>query len=242
MQLLLIRHGKSTWNLQNKFTGWHDVDLAQDGLLEAKKASELIQQRNIIPSICFTSYLKRAQKTLEIILSNFRIEDIKDLEIFKSWKLNERHYGSLQGLDKNETKIKFGNEQFLKWRRSYDIQPPPLDEESPMNPKNDPLYKDISEKLPLTECLKDTYERVIPYWSNSILPSLKNNIVLIVAHGNSLRALCKHLFNLNDDEIISLEIPTGNPLLINLDKSCKIISASYLDKNRAENLPKFMEK
>ena len=111
-----------------------------------------------------------------------------------------------------------------------------------MNPENDPLYKDISEKLPLTECLKDTYERVIPYWSNSILPSLKNNIVLIVAHGNSLRALCKHLFNLNDDEIISLEIPTGNPLLINLDKSCKIISASYLDKNRAENLPKFMEK
>ena len=238
MQLLLIRHGKSIWNLENKFTGWYDVDLAEEGILEAKKASELIQEYNIIPKVCFTSYLKRAQKTLEIILNNLKVSDVKDLEIFKSWKLNERHYGSLQGMNKKETKLKFGNEQFLKWRRSYNTPPPALDEKSDMNPRNDLLYSDITEKLPLTECLKDTYERVIPYWNESILPSLKDNVVLIAAHGNSLRALCKYLFNLNDEEIISMEIPTGNPLLINFDKSCKIISASYLDKIRAEKLPK----
>ena len=238
MQLLLIRHGKSIWNLENKFTGWYDVDLAEEGILEAKKASKLIQEYNIIPKVCFTSYLKRAQKTLEIILNNLKVSDVKDLEIFKSWKLNERHYGSLQGMNKKETKLKFGNEQFLKWRRSYNTPPPALDEKSDMNPRNDLLYSDITEKLPLTECLKDTYERVIPYWNESILPSLKDNVVLIAAHGNSLRALCKYLFNLNDEEIISMEIPTGNPLLINFDKSCKIISASYLDKIRAEKLPK----
>lgn len=238
MQLLLIRHGKSIWNLENKFTGWYDVDLAEEGILEAKKASELIQEYNIIPKVCFTSYLKRAQKTLEIILNNLKVSDVKDLEIFKSWKLNERHYGSLQGMNKKETKLKFGNEQFLKWRRSYNTPPPALDEKSDMNPRNDLLYSDITEKLPLTECLKDTYERVIPYWNESILPSLKDNVVLIAAHGNSLRALCKYLFNLNDEEIISMEIPTGNPLLINFDKSCKIISASYLDEIRAEKLPK----
>lgn len=238
MQLLLIRHGKSIWNLENKFTGWYDVDLAEEGILEAKKASKLIQEYNIIPKVCFTSYLKRAQKTLEIILNNLKVSDVKDLEIFKSWKLNERHYGSLQGMNKKETKLKFGNEQFLKWRRSYNTPPPALDEKSDMNPRNDLLYSDITEKLPLTECLKDTYERVIPYWNESILPSLKDNVVLIAAHGNSLRALCKYLFNLNDEEIISMEIPTGNPLLINFDKSCKIISASYLDEIRAEKLPK----
>lgn len=238
MQLLLIRHGKSIWNLENKFTGWYDVDLAEEGILEAKKASKLIQEYNIIPKVCFTSYLKRAQKTLEIILNNLKVSDVKDLEIFKSWKLNERHYGSLQGMNKKETKLKFGDEQFLKWRRSYNTPPPPLDEKSDMNPRNDLLYSEITENLPLTECLKDTYERVIPYWNESILPSLKDNVVLIAAHGNSLRALCKYLFNLNDEEIISMEIPTGNPLLINFDKSCKIISASYLDEIRAEKLPK----
>ena len=238
MKLILIRHGKSVWNLENRFTGWYDVDLAFEGIKEAEKAAEFLKKYNLTPSLCFTSYLKRAQKTLEIILNNLSIDNVKDIKIYKSWKLNERHYGSLQGLDKEVTRIKYGEEQFLKWRRSYDSPPPAVDELSKMNPNNDLLYASkTNDNLPLTEWLKDTYERVIPYWNENILPHISNHEILIAAHGNSLRALCKCLFNINDEDIIQLEIPTGNPLLINLDKSCKIISASYLDADRAEKLP-----
>ena len=167
------------------------------------------------------------------------VKMVKDIEINKSWKLNERHYGALQGLNKDDTKNKYGEQKFFEWRRSYNIPPPILDEDSSMNPKKDPIYENENiDELPLTECLKDTYERVVPYWTSEIKPLILEKDVMIAAHGNSLRALCKFLFDIGDDDIVNLEIPTGNPLLINLDKSCKILSARYLDSSRAENLPK----
>jgi len=235
-QLILIRHGRSVWNANNIFTGWVDIDLDLEGKNEAKKAADLIQESNIRPSVCFTSYLKRAQNTLDIILQSLELNNVP---IHKAWQLNERHYGALQGLNKNDVKKKYGDEQFLKWRRSYDNAPPPIDEKDEMNPNNDPIYK-LEEKgsLPLTECLKDTFERVVPYWEKEIQPKLNENTLFIVAHGNSIRALCKKLFNISDENIIQLEIPTGNPLLINLNNSCKIVSASYLDPSRSEKLPK----
>ena len=239
MSLVLIRHGKSVWNLENKFTGWYDIELAPEGILEAEKASASLIENDFKPDVCFTSYLQRANKTLEIILKHMPVKFIQNVEIKKSWKLNERHYGALQGLNKDDTKQKYGDEQFLEWRRSYNTPPPVLEEESSMNPRNDPIYKDENKnELPLTECLKDTYERVVPYWNNEIKPLAVEKNVLIAAHGNSLRALCKYLFNIQDNEIINLEIPTGNPLLINLDKNCTIQGARYLDSSRAENLPK----
>ena len=237
--LILVRHGRSTWNLVNKFTGWVDVELADMGIEEAKKSGNLIKDINFNPQNCFTSYLKRAQNTLSYILDELDIKETS--HISKSWALNERHYGSLQGLNKNETLNKYGEEQFLMWRRSYDTPPPELDTDSEMNPNNDPKYKDLKGvKLPLSECLKDTYERVIPYWNESILPSLLKGDTLIVAHGNSLRALCKELFNISDYDIVKLEIPTGNPLLLELDNSCKIIKARYLDSSRAEIIPEII--
>tara|TARA_B100001057_G_scaffold183034_2_gene183699 strand:- start:2127 stop:2846 length:720 start_codon:yes stop_codon:yes gene_type:complete len=236
-QIILVRHGKSVWNVKNIFTGWVDVELDNIGISEAEKSGQLIKQNQINPTYCFTSFLSRAQKTLKIILDEMRLEN---LEIEKAWQLNERHYGALQGLNKDEVKKKYGEEQFLKWRRGYDTPPPELDQNNDMNPINDQLYEGI-DNLPLSECLKDTYERVIPFWENSIVPLLSNNVVLISAHGNSLRALCKKLFNITDEDIVNLEIPTGNPLLINLNKSCKIISASYLDRSRAEILPRILE-
>jgi len=234
--LILIRHGKSVWNVKNIFTGWVDVDLDSEGKKEAEKSATLLKEANISPSICFTSYLKRAQNTLNIILKDL---NLSDLPVYKSWKLNERHYGALQGLNKNDVKNKYGNEQFLKWRRSYDVPPPALEKSDKTNPNNDPLYKEEEKgSLPLTECLKDTYERVIPYWLEVIQPVLNDNAIIVAAHGNSLRALCKKLFDISDENIVQLEIPTGNPLLINLNNSCKITSASYLDPSRSEKLPK----
>jgi 2,3-bisphosphoglycerate-dependent phosphoglycerate mutase len=235
-RLILIRHGQSVWNAKNIFTGWVDVDLTSAGRQEAKQSGELINKINFKPQICFTSYLKRARDTLDIILKEINFSE--DLKINKSWQLNERHYGNLQGLNKDETRKKYGEDQFLKWRRSYDTAPPKLDITSEMNPNNDPLYENIQDaKLPLSECLKDTYERVIPYWEEFIKPNLKNGDTLIAAHGNSLRALCKLLFNISDQDIAGLEIPTGNPLLLELDNSCKIKSASYLNSSRAEKIP-----
>ena len=235
-RLILIRHGQSVWNAKNIFTGWVDVDLAPAGKLEAKQSGELIKQINFKPQMCFTSYLKRARDTLDIILKE--INFFEDTNINIGWQLNERHYGSLQGLNKDETLKKFGEDQFIKWRRSYDTPPPKLDKESEMNPNNDPLYKNIQyAELPLSECLKDTYERVIPYWDEFIRPNIKNGDTLIAAHGNSLRALCKQLFNISDQDIVGLEIPTGNPLLLELDNSCKIKSARYLNSSRAEKIP-----
>ena len=233
--LILVRHGKSVWNVKNIFTGWIDVDLDDEGKKEAQQSADLLKKARINPSICFTSYLKRAQNTLDIILKDMNLDN---LPVHKSWKLNERHYGALQGLNKDDVKNKYGNDQFLKWRRSYDVPPPSLDKNDKSNPNNDPLYKEEKELLPLTECLKDTYERVIPYWMEVIQPALNDNTIIIAAHGNSLRALCKKLFDLSDENIVQLEIPTGNPLLINLNNSCKITSASYLDPSRSEKLPK----
>ena len=234
-KLILLRHGKSVWNAKNIFTGWVDVDLHDEGIKEAKKSADLLKIANIKPTICFTSYLKRAQNTLEILLKDLNLES---LPVHKSWKLNERHYGALQGLNKEDVKSKYGDEMFIKWRRSYDIPPPSLDKNDNSNPNNDPLYKNDNGILPLTECLKDTYERVIPYWTEVIEPILSNNTIIIAAHGNSLRALCKKLFNISDENIVQLEIPTGNPLLINLNNHCKITAASYLDPVRSEKLPK----
>ena len=239
MNLVLIRHGKSVWNLENKFTGWHDIELAPEGVFEAETAARLLVENNFKPEVCFTSYLQRANKTLEIILNHLSVQVVNNTEIIKSWKLNERHYGALQGLNKNDTKQKYGDKQFLEWRRSYNVPPPTLDIESPMNPRKDPKYENENKnELPLTECLKDTFDRVVPYWQDQIKPLAIEKKTLIAAHGNSLRAMCKYLFNIPDDEIINLEIPTGNPLLINLDKSCTIQSARYLDSSRAEKLPK----
>ena len=239
MNLVLIRHGKSVWNIENKFTGWHDIELAPEGVFEAETAARLLVEHNFKPAVCFTSYLQRANKTLEIILNHLSVQVVNNTEIIKSWKLNERHYGALQGLNKNDTKQKYGEKQFLEWRRSYNIPPPTLDIESPMNPRKDPKYENENKnELPLTECLKDTFDRVVPYWQDQIKPLAIEKKTLIAAHGNSLRAMCKYLFNISDDEIINLEIPTGNPLLINLDKSCTIQSARYLDSSRAEKLPK----
>ena len=234
--LILVRHGRSTWNLENKFTGWVDVDLAEMGIEEAKNSGILIKDIKFKPQVCFTSCLKRAQDTLTYILNELEHHDLSIIN--KDWALNERHYGSLQGLNKDDTLKKYGEDQFLKWRRSYDIPPPELNPNSEMNPNNDLKYKDFKDiRLPLTECLKDTYERVIPYWNEKILPSLIGGDVLVVAHGNSLRALCKELFNISDEDIVKLEIPTGNPLFIELDNSCKIKSARYLNPSRAEKIP-----
>ena len=177
-QLILIRHGKSVWNKKNIFTGWVDVDLDSEGTSEALKAAQLISKVNLRPTVAFTSYLKRAQETLNIILKNLKLHDI---EVNYAWELNERHYGALQGLNKNEVKEKYGEEQFLKWRRGYNTPPPALNTDSEMNPKLDPLYKGISN-LPLTECLADTYERVIPYWENNIKPIVLKNTTITVSY------------------------------------------------------------
>ena len=171
MNLVLIRHGKSVWNIENKFTGWHDIELAPEGVFEAETAARLLVENNFKPEVCFTSYLQRANKTLEIILNHLSVQVVNNAEIIKSWKLNERHYGALQGLNKNDTKQKYGEKQFLEWRRSYNIPPPTLDIESPMNPRKDPKYENENKnELPLTECLKDTFDRVVPYWQDQIKP------------------------------------------------------------------------
>ena len=233
--LILIRHGQSVWNLQNRFTGWVDVELTKNGELEAKKAGNLIKELGINIDLFYSSMQLRAKNTMKLIQEI--IENDKSSKNY--WQLNERHYGALQGLNKDDTKNKYGEQKFLEWRRSYNIPPPILDEDSIMNPKKDPIYEnENTDELPLTECLKDTYDRVVPYWTSEIKPLILEKDVMIAAHGNSLRALCKFLFDIEDDDIVNLEIPTGNPLLINLDKSCKILSARYLDSSRAENLPK----
>ena len=225
IKLVLVRHGESIWNLENKFTGWTDVDLSDKGIEEAKEAGRLLKENGFTFDVAYTSVLKRANHTLDYILKELEL----DIPIYKSWRLNERHYGALQGLNKKETANKYGDNQVHIWRRSYDVQPPELDD-------NDPRYlemKDIySEYIPHTECLKDTIERVIPYWENNIKPSLlANKKVIIVAHGNSLRGLIKYLDNISNSDIINLEIPTGVPLVYELDDDLKPIKHYYLNKN-----------
>ena len=234
--LILVRHGQSEWNLENRFTGWVDVDLAPKGKLEACKAGELIKEKKIKFDYFFTSYQKRAINTLKLILSTLRIQDA---HIIKAWQLNERHYGSLTGLNKDEMKKKLGEKKVHEFRRSWDIPPDPLSKNNPYHPANIEAYKDVPlENIPDTESLKDTYERVLPYFTKEIQSKLINKNIIISAHGNSLRAICKFLFKLSEDKIPKLEIPTGNPLFISLDNN-KIIKCFYLDNERAKDLIAF---
>ena len=229
--LILVRHGQSIWNLQNKFTGWVDIDLTENGKLEAKKAGQLIKKQKIVISHYFSSFQLRSKNTLKIIQDE--LEDHK--KVRSAWELNERHYGALTGLNKDEMKIKLGNEKVHQFRRSWDLRPDPLDKQNPYHPINIETYKEIPvELIPNTESLKDTYERVIKFYNDEIMNKTNKNVV-ISAHGNSIRALCKYLFDLDKNEISKLEIPTGNPLLIELENN-KILSCRYLDKERAKDL------
>lgn len=227
MKLVLLRHGESKWNLENKFTGWTDVELTEKGEAEAKNAGELINNENINIDLVFTSVLKRAINTMNICLSNM---DHNNPQIFQDWRLNERHYGSLQGLNKSETAEKYGDDQVLIWRRSYDIKPPELDQDDDRHPRFDKKYENLDSKiLPSSECLKDTVERFLPYWEEKISPNVKNGKkVMIVAHGNSLRALVKHLDKISDDKILGLNIPTGTPLVYELDEDLNPLKNYYL--------------
>ena len=229
--LVLVRHGQSLWNLEKKFTGWVDIDLTENGKSEAKKAGELIKQTKIEFSLYYTSFQLRAKNTLKIIQ-----EELQDFKKIKcAWELNERHYGALTGLNKDEMKKKLGEEKVHQFRRSWDLRPDPLDKKSPYHPINIEAYREIPlEKIPDTESLKDTYERVIKFYIEEIKNQTNENII-ISAHGNSIRALCKHLFNLNEDNISKLEIPTGNPLLIEFNNN-KISNAKYLNEERANDL------
>ena len=233
-KLILTRHGQSVWNADNKFTGWVDVDLSDRGREEAKKSGELLNKLNIKIDISYTSYLKRAIETLTIILKSIGLT----MKFNTAWELNERHYGSLTGLNKEETKKKIGEEQFKRYRRSWDIAPPPMAKDSKYLENFSPLNGGIPQnKIPLTESLKNTYDRVVPYYDIEINKNLKNGKnILISAHGNSLRALCKYLFKISDTKINELEIPTGNPLIIEFDNQLKIQKYYYLDDTRAKNI------
>ena len=233
-KLILTRHGQSVWNADNKFTGWVDVDLSDKGREEAKKSGELLNKLNIKIDISYTSYLKRAIETLTIILKSIGLT----MKFNTAWELNERHYGSLTGLNKEETKKKIGEEQFKRYRRSWDIAPPPMAKDSKYLENFSPLNGGIPQnKIPFTESLKSTYERVIPYYDIEINKNLKNGKnILISAHGNSLRALCKSLFKISDIKINELEIPTGNPLIIDFDNQLKIQKYYYLDKSRSKDI------
>jgi 2,3-bisphosphoglycerate-dependent phosphoglycerate mutase len=226
-KIVLLRHGESVWNKENRFTGWTDVDLSDQGRVEAQKAGQLLKDGGFTFDLAFTSVLKRAIRTLWITLDEL---DLMWIPIEHSWRLNERHYGALQGLNKAETASRFGEEQILVWRRSYDTPPPPLTKDDPRYPGNDPRYRDLSEaQVPLTECLKDTVERFLPYWKERIAPTIQaNKKVIIAAHGNSLRALVKYLDNVSDTDIVGLNIPTGIPLVYELDDHLKPVQHYYL--------------
>ena len=231
-KLIAIRHGQSTWNAENRFTGWVDVDLSEKGIQEAEKSGKLLKELNLNYDICFTSYLKRAIKTLEIVLKVLG----KDIKYKKAWELNERHYGTLTGLNKAETKKKLGEEQFKKYRRSWNNPPPSLDRGSKYSSYKDPLYKDLSN-IPDTESLKNTYDRVLPYFEKHIEKHIKQSKnIILSAHGNSIRALGKKIFNISNKNINLLEIPTGNPLVIDFDNSGKVSSAKYLDESRKKEI------
>ena len=235
--LILVRHGQSVWNLEKKFTGWVDVDLTENGKSEAKKAGGLIKQEKIGVNLYYSSFQLRAKNTLKIIQEE--LQDFK--EVKSAWELNERHYGALTGLNKDEMKKKFGEEVIHKFRRSWDNPPEPLNRNNPYHPLNIKAYEKVpKEKIPDTESLKDTYERVIPFYKSNIEDKLLDGKNIIVsAHGNSIRAICKYLFNLDNKNITKLEIPTGNPLYIKFDKSLKIMNCSYLDPQRSKDLIKF---
>ncbi len=235
--LVLLRHGESTWNRENRFTGWTDVDLTDQGRAEAKEAGRLLKTEGFDFDLAYTSVLRRAIRTLWIALEEM---DRMWIPITPSWRLNERHYGALQGLDKAETAAQYGDEQVLVWRRSYDTPPNPLAVDDPRASYADPRYAALDrEQLPLTECLKDTVARVLPFWNESIAPAIKSGRrVLITAHGNSLRALIKHLDGIGDHEIVSLNVPTGQPLVYQLDEDLKPLNSRYL--GNADEIAKAM--
>lgn len=226
-KLVLLRHGESVWNKKNIFTGWTDVDLSEGGMREADEAGKLLIEGGYSFDVAYTSVLKRAIRTLWIVLDKM---DLMWIPVHRSWRLNERHYGALQGLNKADTAAKYGEDQVLIWRRSYDIRPPALEKDDERFPGNDPRYADLHEEdLPSTECLKDTVGRFLPYWHEVLVPAIASGRrVLIAAHGNSLRALVKHLDNVSDEDIVGLNIPTGIPLVYELDKHMKPIKHYYL--------------
>jgi 2,3-bisphosphoglycerate-dependent phosphoglycerate mutase len=227
IKLVLLRHGESIWNKENKFTGWTDVDLSEKGILEAHEAGKLLKKEGFIFDIAYTSVLKRAIRTLWITLDGM---DLMWIPVINSWRLNERHYGALQGLNKAEMAQKYSEEQVLIWRRSYDIPPMALEENDPRYPGNDPRYAKVDKKdIPLTECLKDTVARFLPLWVETIAPAVSDGKkVIIAAHGNSLRALVKYLDNISEEEIVKLNIPTGIPLVYELTADLKPIKHYYL--------------
>ena len=227
IKLVLVRHGQSKWNLENRFTGWTDVELSEQGVREAKEAGKVLKEKGYYFDLAYTSVLKRAEHTLDLILKELGEENI---EIKRSWRLNERHYGALQGLNKDETRKKYGDEQVLLWRRSSDVRPPELEVTDPRYPGNDPKYKDLTEdELPKTENLIDTIKRVIEYWNSDIKPDLeKGRNIIIAAHGNSLRGLMKYLDDISDEDIVKLEIQTGNPICYELDDNLRPIRHYYV--------------
>ncbi len=234
-KLILLRHGESAWNEKNLFTGWVDVRLTQKGEQEAVRAGELFKEHNLLPELLHTSLLRRAINTAEIALNEAERHWIP---VRRSWKLNERHYGALQGKDKKATLAQYGDEQFQLWRRSFDVPPPPIEDGVEFSQVNDPRYQDLGNLIPKTECLKDVVQRLIPYWEQEIVPDLKSGkVTLITAHGNSLRALVKHLDGISDQDIAALNIPTGIPLLYELADDFKPITngGEYLDPTAAKS-------
>ena len=231
--LILVRHGQSVWNLEKKFTGWVDVDLTENGKLEAKKSGELIKSKNINIDIYYSSFQLRAKNTLKLIKEILQSTTISK----EAWQLNERHYGVLTGLNKDEMKLKLGEEKVHQFRRSWDLRPDPLDKNNPYHPTNIETYKEIPvNEIPDTESLKDTYERVLEFYKKDIENKISENNILISAHGNSIRALCKYLFKLNNTQVSKLEIPTGNPLVIEFDDIQKVKKYHYLDETRSKNI------
>ena len=234
-KLILLRHGESEWNEKNLFTGWVDVRLTQKGEKEALRAGDLFKEHNLLPEILHTSLLRRAISTAQIALDK---ADRHWIPVRRSWKLNERHYGALQGKDKKATLAQDGDEQFQLWRRSFDVPPPPIEDGDEFSQAKDPRYKELGNQIPKTECLKDVVERLIPYWEQEIIPDLKSGkVTLVTAHGNSLRALVKHLDGISDQDIAALNIPTGIPLLYELDNDFKPlkIGGEYLDPAAAKS-------
>jgi 2,3-bisphosphoglycerate-dependent phosphoglycerate mutase len=226
-KLVLLRHGESIWNKENLFTGWTDVDLSEKGIEEAREGGRVLREQGYTFDMAFTSVLKRSIRTLWIVLDEM---DLMWIPVVRDWRLNERHYGALQGLNKAQTAEKFGEKQVKIWRRSYDVRPPALEESDPRNPAKDPRYRELKkEEIPLTECLKDTVKRFLPYWHEVIAPTIRSgNRILIAAHGNSLRALVKYLDNISDEAIPEVNIPTGMPLVYELQNDLTPIRNYYL--------------